>query len=140
MTNPDKHWYRKGLCFSCTQCGNCCTGEPGVVWVDEEEILAIADYLGKSIGEVKLFQTRLYANRVTLTEYANGDCVFFDAELRTCQIYPVRPKQCRTWPFWSSNLNEEQSWKKAQQECPGMGTGQLYSLEQIEERRKVIEI
>lgn len=33
-------WYAPGLSFTCTQCGNCCTGEPGVVWVSDEEIHA----------------------------------------------------------------------------------------------------
>ena len=29
---PGEPWYRDGLRFQCTQCGNCCTGDPGVVW------------------------------------------------------------------------------------------------------------
>jgi len=35
-------WYRDGLSFSCTQCGNCCSGPEGYVWVDEEELVQIA--------------------------------------------------------------------------------------------------
>ena len=31
-------WYADGLRFECTQCGDCCSGEPGYVWVDEDEI------------------------------------------------------------------------------------------------------
>ena len=46
----DGPWYRYGLSFECTQCGNCCTGGPGFVWVEEEEIRAIADFLDKPIG------------------------------------------------------------------------------------------
>lgn len=127
-------WYHEGLCFSCTQCGNCCTGDPGVVWVDADELRQIADYLGKSIGEVRLFHTRLVGNRVSLTEFANGDCTFFDGRTRRCSIYPVRPTQCRTWPFWKSNLEDPEAWEQTQQECPGAGQGRLYSLEEIEAR------
>ncbi|MEW6253075.1 MAG: hypothetical protein AB1716_20750, partial [Planctomycetota bacterium] len=39
-------WYRDGLCFACTQCGRCCGGAPGYVWVDAAEISAIAASLG----------------------------------------------------------------------------------------------
>ena len=35
-------WYADGLRFECSQCGDCCTGEPGYVWVDEAEITAMA--------------------------------------------------------------------------------------------------
>ena len=39
-------WYKDGLQFTCTQCGDCCTGAPGVVWVTDDELREIADYLG----------------------------------------------------------------------------------------------
>ena len=38
------------------------------------------------------------------------DCVFLKEDpergRKTCSIYPVRPLQCRTWPFWPENLAE----------------------------------
>lgn len=133
-------WYRDGLSFRCTQCGNCCTGAPGVVWVTPDEIQAIADHLGKTTGEVKLEHTRLFGGRVSLREFANGDCTFFDGATRGCQIYPVRPVQCRTWPFWNSNLESPAAWKSMQQGCPGAGSGDFFSLEEIERRAGEIDI
>ncbi|RMG39915.1 MAG: YkgJ family cysteine cluster protein [Planctomycetota bacterium] len=124
-------WYADGLRFQCTRCGNCCTGAPGFVWVTDEEIAAIADYLGTSVGEVRLLHTRLVGARVSLREYPNGDCVFFDSQTRRCTIYPVRPVQCRTWPFWRSNLASPETWQQVQATCPGAGHGPLYSLEDI---------
>jgi hypothetical protein len=39
----DEHpWYKDGLRFTCTGCGDCCTGAPGYVWVNKEEIEALA--------------------------------------------------------------------------------------------------
>lgn len=133
-------WYQEGLRFRCTQCGNCCTGGPGVVWVTDDEIKAIADCRGISIGEMKINHTRLHVGRVTLREFANGDCTFLDGETRRCTIYPVRPAQCRTWPFWNSNLESPQAWKDAQTVCPGMGNGDLVQLSIIQERASVIDI
>jgi len=138
--SKDEVWYKDGLQFSCSQCGNCCTGEPGVVWVDDEEIAAIAQHLDKSTGEVRLFHTRLYANRVSLIEFANGDCTFFDPESRRCQIYEVRPRQCKTWPFWKSNLESIETWKETQKACPGAGTGDFVSLDEIERQASIVEI
>ena len=42
----EKPWYSGGLAFECTRCGHCCTGDPGFVWVTEEELAAIAKFLG----------------------------------------------------------------------------------------------
>ena len=44
--SQERPWYGDGLKFTCTQCGNCCTGAPGVVWVNTEEIHQIAEFIG----------------------------------------------------------------------------------------------
>jgi Fe-S-cluster containining protein len=140
MNDQPEVWYRDGLRFTCTQCGNCCTGDPGVVWVDDEELAQIAEHLGKSVGELRLFHTRLFGGRVSLTEHAGGDCTFFDPQTRRCQIYPVRPRQCRTWPFWPSNLTSPERWKDVQRDCPGAGCGAFVSLAEIEAQAAAIDI
>ena len=127
-------WYKDGLQFRCTQCGNCCTGAPGAVWVDDDDIRRVAEHTGKSVGEVRLFHTRLIANRVSLTEYANGDCTFFDGATRRCTIYPVRPEQCRTWPFWPANVESPEAWKRTQAVCPGANQGEFVSAEDVTRR------
>lgn len=113
---PDP-WYQDGLAFSCTRCGNCCTGDPGFVWVLDSEIKAIAEFLGEPLEEVIGLYTRMANTRRTLREMANNDCIFFD-QTAGCTIYPVRPRQCRTWPFWESNVSSPQAWKRTQAVCP----------------------
>ena len=39
-------WYAAGLRFECVQCGHCCSGDPGYVWVNRETIGRIAAFLG----------------------------------------------------------------------------------------------
>jgi len=126
-------WYQDGLRFECTQCGNCCTGAPGVVWVDDNDIRRIAEHTGRGEDEIRVMHTRPYAQRTSLQEFANGDCTFFDPRARRCTIYPVRPQQCRNWPFWDSNLETPEAWQEVQVECPGAGHGQIYSVEAIQE-------
>ncbi|MCA9078470.1 MAG: YkgJ family cysteine cluster protein [Planctomycetaceae bacterium] len=128
----DLPWYADGLRFECTQCGNCCTGQPGYVWVDDSELQEIADLLEVSIGEVRLLHTRQARGRISLTEYANGDCTFFDPEKSRCRVYSARPRQCRTWPFWRSNLQTSKTWREMESHCPGAGCGKLVTLDEIE--------
>ncbi len=54
------------------------------------------------------------------------DCVFLERHedgRKTCSIYEVRPTQCRTWPFWDSNLHSPRHWARAAKTCPGMTAG-----------------
>jgi uncharacterized protein len=133
----EQPWYGDGLQFRCTQCGNCCTGGPGAVWVTDDDLRRIAEHTGKSLGEVRLFHTRLIGSRVSLQEYANGDCTFFDGAARRCTVYPVRPSQCRTWPFWAGNIESSEAWAKTQSVCPGAGRGDFVPADEI--RRRVAE-
>jgi hypothetical protein len=59
-----------------------------------------------------------------------SDCVFL--EDGRCAIYPVRPKQCATWPFWTENLDFETWHTTVMSLCPGIGHGKLYTLSEIE--------
>lgn len=137
----EQPWYQDGLRFQCSQCGDCCTGAPGFVWVNGDEIRALAGQV--TAGDVAEFE-RLYVRQVgirkSLVEFPSGDCVFFDGQSRKCTVYEARPRQCKTWPFWDSNLKNPDAWKAACEVCPGSGQGNLYQLEQIEEQRKVVRV
>ena len=132
---PDdsKPWFAPGLKFTCTQCGDCCTGEPGFIWVDDAEIKAIAEYRGVTVGEVRYQDSKIIGDQVSLREHANGDCVYLDPKTRGCTIYPVRPIQCRTWPFWNSNLESPEAWESVCEVCPGAGQGTFVPLEKIQQ-------
>jgi Fe-S-cluster containining protein len=132
-------WYRDGLRFTCTRCGACCTGEPGFVWIDDEELAALAEFRGETITEVTALYTRLSFRGRTLREKANGDCVFCDRQ-EGCLVYPVRPRQCRTWPFWESNVKTPERWEHTCSLCPGAGEGELISADEITRRAKVIRL
>ncbi len=135
----EEPWYGDGLAFRCTRCGKCCTGEPGFVWVSDEEIEAIASFRQEELGRTQGLHTRAVGRKRSLREKANGDCVFYDRE-RGCTIYPVRPAQCRTWPFWHSNLESPQAWQETQHACPGAGRGELIPAEEITRRLSVIKL
>lgn len=133
--NDKTPWYREGLRFECTQCGACCSGEPGYVWVDEAEIQAMADEIGIDVEAFERKFVRQVGRDKSLIEYPNGDCSMLDPKTRRCTVYSSRPIQCRTWPFWDSTISTRQDWKETCELCPGAGTGRLYSLAQIEKAR-----
>lgn len=80
----------------------------------------------------------LVGKRRSLREKANGDCVFYDAQVG-CTIYPVRPRQCQTWPFWQGNVKTPEDWQETCEICPGSGQGKLFSAEEISQRLKEIK-
>jgi Fe-S-cluster containining protein len=133
-------WYRDGLRFTCTQCGNCCTGAPGYVWVNNEEIAALAANVGEEVERFEELYVRKVGARKSLREFSNGDCVFFDGQKRKCTVYDARPRQCKTWPFWDSNLKTPDDWAQTCEACPGSGQGKLHQLQQIEDQRKVVKV
>ena len=130
-------WYDKGLSFTCTQCGNCCTGGPGYVWISDEEVARLAEHLKLSEKETRRRHIRRVAGGQSLKEIKRAgkyDCAFLTGEpggKRGCSIYDARPLQCRTWPFWPENLTED-GWDDAKQTCPGLGKGTRYTAKQIE--------
>jgi len=144
----DQPWYARGLSFSCTCSGNCCTGGPGFVWMSQEEIDGLARHLGISREETLKTYCRKMGRRISLKErktpQGKYDCVFLkDVEgeggsgkgRRVCGIYPVRPLQCRTWPFWEVNLETPGAWKRAARGCPGMNRGRQFTSGQVEALR-----
>ena len=136
----DTPWYKNGLQFQCSQCGDCCTGAPGYVWVNGEEIRALAELVKLDLEAFEEKYVRKVGIRKSLVEFPNGSCVFFNDATRKCTVYDARPRQCRTWPFWDSNLNSPESWQHTCEVCPGSGKGKLYELSQIETQRKIVKV
>ena len=128
---PELSWYSEGLHFECTRCGACCTGAPGFVWVDSEQIAQLAEYRGQTVETFARRFVRQVGERYSLIERPNGDCIFWDRQAG-CTVYPARPEQCRTWPFWRENLVTRDEWAATAQRCPGVGEGRWFSVEEIE--------
>lgn len=126
----DAPWYRDGLSFTCTRCGSCCTGAPGFVWVDAEEVARLAEFRGESVDEFSRKFVRRVGQRFSLKEKPGGDCIFW-AKDSGCTVYPARPVQCQTWPFWPENVATPEAWEHVTEICPGSGRGQWFSLEEV---------
>ena len=127
-----KPWYSKGLRFECTQCGNCCRnhGEYTYVYLTTSEVGAIAKHLGLSRARF-LERYCLEEDGWVTLRMDEPACPFLGEDAR-CQIYPVRPKQCATWPFWTENLKRS-TWEGPVKDCcPGLDQGPLVPAEEVE--------
>jgi len=143
-------WYADGLK---------CTGSPGFVWISDDEVERLAQFMKLTAQETRSRYCRKVGRRWSLNERrtpeGNYDCVFLTSipdapaakkelspgeaiphKRRGCSIYPVRPLQCRTWPFWHSNLEDQEMWERAGSKCPGLNRGKrTFTRQQIETLR-----
>jgi len=109
------------------------------IWVTKPEIQMIADYLKLPPGQLRQRYLRRIGLRTTIIEEPkNKDCIFLyqQDQSKRCRIYPMRPNQCRIWPFWASNLTNPRTWNEAAQKCPGINRGRLYPQKEIERLKK----
>ncbi len=118
--------YKEGFDYAfdpkaCEECeGRCCTGESGYIWVTPNEIVKISEFLDTSLDKFYDLYLKKVKYKFSLKEieYNGGfKCVFFDENKKSCQIYPVRPSQCRSFPFWEHFKN---NFKELEDECPGI--------------------
>jgi phytoene dehydrogenase-like protein len=77
-------WYSGGLRFECTQCGDCCSGAEGYVWVNQEEINGMAARIGMTPAD---FERRYDADEGT---------AFSTEPLLTRSAYFRQPNRDRT--------------------------------------------
>ena len=124
-------WYGDGLAFTCTRCGDCCTGAPGYVWVTIDEMRRIAEFRGETVESFAERFVRLVDDRFSLIEKPGGDCIFWDKQAG-CTVYDARPDQCRAWPFWPENLATRRAWGRVCEVCPGAGRGHVHTIAEIQ--------
>ena len=131
----EKEFLENGLHFSCTQCAKCCCGTPGVVFLEKHELKALAKHEELTEEEfIKVFCRCIVlddgSKLLSLRENSKFECIFWK-ENAGCSVYPLRPVQCRTYPFWSNVLKDEENWNKEKERCPGINEGELFTKEKI---------
>ncbi len=111
--------FTPSACEACA--GACCTGKSGYIWVKYPEIEQIAIFLDLTIEEFATMYLKKVKHRYSLVEKKLDDdnfaCVFFDETQKQCSIYSVRPRQCKTFPFWETF---KKNTKEVKDECPGI--------------------
>ena len=127
-------FYKKGLRFECTHCSRCCRLTPGYVFLtfkDLKDLMKATGLFQKSFLETYCREVNISGiKRISLKEKNNLDCIFW--ENGGCAVYEYRPFQCKSYPFWSSNLSSPGAWEELKKSCPGVGRGRLHSKTMID--------
>jgi len=90
--------------FQCSQCGTCCRWS-GYVHIEDKDMKRISAFLKINEQEFIDKYTCLTSNKqgLSIIEKNDGSCIFLNEE-NSCDIYPVRPRQCRDFPHkWRLN-------------------------------------
>lgn len=116
-----------GLRFECQDgCAKCCEVS-GYVYLSEADVTRIAAYLELSQAD---FESRhVYRTRHSrrLRKPGRGKQCGFLKDKR-CSIHPVKPVQCRLFPFWPELVESRAEWNSAGEWCPGIGQGGLINI------------
>ena len=107
--------------IACADCnGKCCKGDSGHVWINDYDVGKIGEFLELNKVDFILRFVNRVNNRLVLKErYGSSGyaCIFFDEKENKCSVYPVRPEQCRSFPFWEFFKTHQEEVVK---ECPGI--------------------
>lgn len=131
-----------GRRFGCTQCDKCCT-LPGFVCLTWRELAAMATHLGLDIDA---FRARAQVRWITdlggwTIDTTDGKgCPLLEGD-GGCLVHPVKPAQCRAFPFWPEMLDDACVWEESKAYCEGLDApdGRLFTKEEIEAMRALME-
>jgi uncharacterized protein len=126
----------QGMRFECQPGCTACCRQPGFVYLTEHDLLRAAAFLGMTAEAFErkyVYRTRRLLRLRTPRE---GRCHF----LREggCSIHPVKPAQCRIFPFWPELVENRREWQRTAAYCPGIGKGPLVQIETA--RREAVEM
>ncbi|MFU8805641.1 MAG: YkgJ family cysteine cluster protein [Bradymonadaceae bacterium] len=115
--------------FECIACGQCCR-RTGFVFFTVEELDEAARHLD--------LEPHVVTERYGLAPDEEGFMAGVDPEAPCpflvgdqCSIHPVKPEQCRTYPFWPELLIDTETWGAEREYCPGIGQGKLFSKKEV---------
>ena len=128
------------LRFECTRCGRCCVAGGGYyVFLSEHEAEEVRAHLGLSRRWFRRrYLSRLPDGDLVASWHDDGRCVFLN-DRGECNIYPVRPVQCRTYPFWSEIVTRQQDWQRESRRCEGINRGKRVPVTRIVELLDTLE-
>lgn len=113
------------IAFECQpNCTRCCEVK-GNVYLTEDDLKNIAAYLGMSEGDFEAKYVVRTKTLLRLRKPRNSQCHFLDGG---CRVHPVKPVQCRLYPFWPELVERPANWRREAAACPGIGKGELIQI------------
>lgn len=112
--------------FSCQPgCTKCCEVR-GFVYLTEDDLSRAANYLGVSRDAFEAKYVIRYPTVLRLRKPPDSQCHFLTEQ--GCSIHPVKPVQCRVYPYWPELVESRAAWIEEGRRCPGIGKGELVQI------------
>ena len=113
-------WPRGGFRFRCTRCGDCCR-RPGTVYLEPGEGDALRQHTrGRTVDAAAYIQWDAASGQECIDTPPQGACPLLGAD-GLCTVQAVKPRQCRTYPFWPEILRDPEEAEAARRACEGIG-------------------
>ena len=123
------------LCFECTACGACCHGdEESYIETNKSEIEKIRQHLSLSKKHFNKKHVVQYTDGSLGIRISNAGRCSLLGDNNRCSVYPVRPAQCRSYPFWAEVLKNKYTWRSEARRCEGINRGKPIDRKLIEEK------
>jgi uncharacterized protein len=98
----------------------------GFVYLTEQDLRRAAKFLNISPKRFEKEYVIRYPNLLRLRKPLDSQCHFLTKD--GCSIHPVKPTQCRLYPFWPELVETAAAWQAESQRCPGIGQGRLVQI------------
>lgn len=117
-----------GIRFTCQPgCTRCCEVS-GYVYLTEDDLQNAAAHLGMTAPAFEAKYVYRTAHMRRLRKPRGAQCHFL--QNGGCSIHPVKPVQCRLFPFWPELIESRREWRSVGRWCPGVGQGPLIQITQ----------
>ena len=128
--------------FQCVEgCTNCCR-RPGTLVLTHADVARLAAHFKMSMRKFReRYTERIHGETRIRLLGAEKRCPFLggDEVKGWCNIHPVKPVQCATYPFWPGVADNDFCWEKEMEVCPGIGQGPVHATDWIRIQIRVAE-
>ena len=116
-----------GLRFECQPgCIRCCNTS-GYVYITANDLERLSEFTGMTTAEFEAKYVYRTKHLLRLRKPRDKECPFLlDSG---CSVHPVKPVQCRLYPFWPELVTYRDIWDhEGERKCPGIGKGELIQI------------
>ncbi len=110
-------------CFKCDRC--CRFSDKETIWSPVFSAQEVEEVINEgyppavfNIGRVGFKDVRLHPKQGLRYSFI---CPFFDEEKNCCKIYPIRPFDCRLYPFLIVDMGDGDVFLGLDEQCPYVG-------------------
>lgn len=96
------------------------------MYLTEKDLRQAADFVGMSAVAFETKYVIRFGHLLRFRKPLDTQCHFLTAG--GCSIHPVKPTQCRLFPFWPELVESRAAWRETGRSCPGIGKGELVQI------------